>query len=94
MLANRDFYEEFLTSLIQHKVDHLIVGGFAVNLYGFSRVTEDLDIWVNPEPQNFNRLKAAIFELGFQEETQRLCLSNYKLYLNPKPNEVPGFSLL
>jgi hypothetical protein len=44
MLSGSDFYEEFLTTLNYHNVQYLIFGGFAVNMYGFSRVTEDLDI--------------------------------------------------
>jgi hypothetical protein len=68
MLANDDFYQEFLTALNGHKIRYMIFGGFAVNLYGFTRVTEDLDIWIDPALQNLNQLKRAIVSLGFQEE--------------------------
>lgn len=36
-----------LLSVFQkHKVDYLIVGGFAVNRYGYNRATGDLDIYL------------------------------------------------
>lgn len=68
MLANDDFYQEFLTALNSHKVQYMIFGGFAVNLYGFTRVTEDLDVWINPGSENLDHLKNAVVSLGFPEE--------------------------
>jgi hypothetical protein len=46
----------------------MIFGGFAVNLYGFTRVTEDLDIWIDPASENLDQLKGALVSLGFPEE--------------------------
>jgi hypothetical protein len=43
MSTNKDFYEEFLTAMILYKVQYMIIGGFAVNMYGFTRVTEDMN---------------------------------------------------
>jgi hypothetical protein len=68
MLANDDFYQEFLIALNAHKVRYMIFGGFAVNLYGFTRVTEALDIWIDPGSDNLGQLKTALVSLGFTEE--------------------------
>ena len=68
MLANDDFYQEFLIALNAHKVRYMIFGGFAVNLYGFTRVTEDLDIWIDPGSENLDQLKTALVSLGFPKE--------------------------
>ncbi len=48
----------------------MILDGFAVNMYGFTRVTEDLDVWINPDGENLNRFKSAIISLGFPEAQQ------------------------
>ena len=69
MLANDDFYQEFLTALNLYKVQYMIFGGFAVNLYGFTRVTEDLDVWIDPKSDNLDRFKKSVISLGFPEET-------------------------
>jgi hypothetical protein len=39
-------------SMHQHGVKYLLVGGFATNLHGFSRITADLDLWIKDEKQN------------------------------------------
>jgi predicted nucleotidyltransferase len=54
-----------LKSLRDHDVDALLIGGFAVGLYGYVRATEDLDIWVRPSSENARKLVEAIKEFGF-----------------------------
>ena len=41
------FYEDVFRKLNEEKVRYLIIGGIAVNLYGYSRVTGDLDIMLD-----------------------------------------------
>jgi hypothetical protein len=36
----------FFIALNKHNVRFILVGGFAVNLYGHSRSTGDIDIWM------------------------------------------------
>ena len=50
-LFNADF-TDFLRSLYNHKVEHLLVGGYAVILHGYTRSTADMDIWVNKTIEN------------------------------------------
>jgi len=37
-------FKEFLKLLNSNKVEYWVVGGYAVNYYGYSRATGDLDI--------------------------------------------------
>lgn len=41
----RDF-SEFLRLLDAHRVEYLLVGGYAVAHHGYPRATQDLDVWV------------------------------------------------
>lgn len=41
-------FSEFVALLNQHKVNYLIVGGYAVTVHGYPRYTGDLDVWVEP----------------------------------------------
>jgi hypothetical protein len=41
-------------------VRYIIIGGIALNLLGLVRTTEDLDIFVAPERENLERMKAAL----------------------------------
>ncbi|MBK9036908.1 MAG: hypothetical protein IPL61_37595 [Myxococcales bacterium] len=60
----RDF-QELLRLLAEHDVRFLIVGGYAVAAHGHPRYTKDLDIWVEPTPDNAARLVAALEAFGF-----------------------------
>ncbi len=55
---------DFLKKLSEHKVEYLLVGGFAVNAYGFARNTGDLDLWVNDTPENRKALGQACAAAG------------------------------
>ncbi len=60
----RDF-KEFLKSLDSNRVEYLLIGGYAVGIYGYVRATNDLDIWVNISEENAARIECALREFGF-----------------------------
>ena len=60
----RDF-REFLRSLDSNRVEYLLIGGYAVGIYGHIRATNDLDIWVNVSPENAARIERALRDFGF-----------------------------
>ncbi|MBK8983152.1 MAG: hypothetical protein IPM38_12715 [Ignavibacteria bacterium] len=51
MELTRDF-KELLILLNENKVEYLIVGGYVVIIYGYPRLTIDIDIWINPVKDN------------------------------------------
>src|SRR6266478_2191315 len=54
----RDF-KEFLKLLNSNSVEYLLIGGYAVGIYGHVRATNDLDIWVNISPENAAKIERA-----------------------------------
>jgi hypothetical protein len=42
----------FLQCAGQNKLRYMCIGGYAVNYYGYHRVTEDMDIWIAPTNEN------------------------------------------
>jgi hypothetical protein len=61
------FYcEKLLRELYRAKVPYLVVGGMAVNLYGYDRSTGDLDIMVSLKTADVKRLVRAIKAIGFK----------------------------
>lgn len=62
-IFNKDF-QDFVKALNKFEVEYLLVGGYAVVLYGYHRTTGDLDIWVNPKKDNYSRLTSAFSEFG------------------------------
>ena len=51
--------------LNSNKVEYLVIGGYAVNYYGFARATADLDIWIGITPENADRAAKVVREFGF-----------------------------
>src|SRR5213595_2298289 len=44
----------------RENVEYILVGGAAVNLHGLVRVTEDVDFFIRPTPENVERAKRAL----------------------------------
>jgi hypothetical protein len=60
----RDF-KEFLKLLNSNNVEYLLIGGYAVGIFGYIRTTNDLDIWVGVSPENAARIECVLREFGF-----------------------------
>ena len=56
---------ELLRLFHQHEVEYVLVGGFAVNYYGYVRATQDIDFLVFPSPENAQRIMRALSDFGF-----------------------------
>ena len=52
--------KRLFASLEREGVRYAIFGAVALNLHGLARFTEDLDIFVAPEPKNIERLRTAL----------------------------------
>lgn len=72
-LPEEDF-REFLRLLSVHRVRYLLVGGYAVGFHGYARATMNLDVWVDAQPVNAERLVAALREFGFDTSDLRADL--------------------
>lgn len=65
------FHDEHIALLkviLKHDVNFILVGGVAVNFYGYSRPTGDLDVWLQPTESNKNKLVGALRELEILSE--------------------------
>jgi hypothetical protein len=58
---------KFWAGLNKYHVQYIMVGGFAVNLYGYSRATNDVDLWLKDEKVNRVNLGKAFEEIGYGE---------------------------
>ena len=55
--------ESLLQRLIEHRVEFVIVGGYAAMAHGVSLVTQDTDICMRFSPENLRRLEKALSDL-------------------------------
>ena len=63
MPSNQDFKELF-NIFNGENVEYLVVGAYAVVFYTKPRYTKDLDIWVNPTPDNARRVYKSLKRFG------------------------------
>ncbi|MEM6320006.1 MAG: nucleotidyltransferase, partial [Bacteroidota bacterium] len=61
---DKDF-REFIELLNEHKVDYLVIGGYAVNYHGYPRYTKDIDFWLWMTEPNIEKSIKAIKDFGF-----------------------------
>jgi len=60
-------FKEFLRLLNSSHAKYLVIGGYAVNHYGYNRPTGDLDLWVGHDMDNAGRVSQAVREFGFAD---------------------------
>lgn len=88
--------EEFLLFLKcaqQNSLRYLCIGGYAVNYYGYHRMTEDMDIWIAPTNENkicfLNTLKCMSYS---EQEISIIAEEDFSTYfmcsLGSPPNVI------
>jgi hypothetical protein len=87
-------FKEFLACLNRAGVEYLLVGGYAVNHYGYHRFTEDIDFWIAVSEQNFDKLLTA-FRDFFGEDigglNKEFLRKHESVFLGAVPNKIEVF---
>src|SRR6056297_1314808 len=72
------FYKRILKAFEEHDLRYLIVGGYASTFYGVIRSTFDLDLWVDNEANNLEKLYQSFLYLNYKEEDSKQALEAFK----------------
>ncbi|HET8954887.1 MAG TPA: nucleotidyltransferase [Solirubrobacterales bacterium] len=67
---------ELLERLVAAEIRFVLVGGLAVNAWGYLRATRDVDVVPDPDPENLSRLDALLRELGGKVEVSGQVLAS------------------
>lgn len=90
MNLNDDF-KEFIESLNENDVRYLVVGGYAVSFHGHPRYTKDIDIWIELDDENANRVMKALSDFGFAEvgiERNDFLIPDHIIQLGYPPQRI------
>ena len=79
-----NIFESIFRHLNAAKIKYLVVGGVAVNLYGYVRFTGDLDLLVLLEEENLKKLDLIMRKMGYSE---RIPVSVLELKDNKKARQ-------
>ncbi len=74
--------EPLIAALVDHRVDFIVVGGYAVAAHGFPRATKDIDICPDPGDDNLGRLAKALATL----EATPIGLDEFEGEFDLEPN--------
>ncbi len=69
-------YEPLLRAFSENHINYLIVGGVAVNLHGYPRFTNDLDILLTLDRENLDKMATIMEDMGY---LQRLPIAIQEL---------------
>ena len=59
-----DDFVDLLRAFSEAEVRFLVVGAYALAIHGHPRATGDLDVWVEPTPENADRVYRALQRFG------------------------------
>jgi hypothetical protein len=62
-MLNED-YKEMLQILLDNKIKFLVVGAYAMGVYGYPRATGDIDIWVLASVENSEKIFKSLKQFG------------------------------
>jgi hypothetical protein len=91
----RQDFKELLSAFNEHQVKYLIVGGYAVAIHAQPRATKDLDLFVQPDPDNAKAVFSALAKFGAllgDLSPEQLIDPNsfFRIGTAPQPHARPG----
>ncbi len=86
-----EYTKKVLVKLNEHRVDYIVIGGYAVNYHGFIRTTGDIDLWIRPDNgPNKERLLECLVDLEVPAVgIERVKKMNFELPSMFRDGEVP-----
>ena len=79
-----------LETLNKNEVEYLVIGGYAVNYYGYNRTTGDIDLWIKPDNTNRDKIINALKKLYVDETSLEVLKSmNFEEHIVFSDGEKP-----
>lgn len=60
------YYDDVIKALNRNKIQYAVAGGVAVVLYGYTRLTLDIDIIVELKKKNLEKFFDTLYDLGYK----------------------------
>jgi predicted nucleotidyltransferase len=91
-----NIFDKFLTvfkALEEKEVEYILIGGFAVILHGFPRLTQDIDLLIKMTSSNIRKLQKALFQVFHDQDIHNINLADLKKYAVVRYGSPEGFHL-
>lgn len=63
---------DVLRALEREKVRYVLIGGVALAIHGLARATQDIDLFIAPDPENVEHLRAALRSVFADPEIEKI----------------------
>jgi len=73
-------YMRVVKAFEKYELDYVLVGGFAVILYGMQRLTRDIDIFIKMVSQNINKLRKSLKSIFNDPSIEDITLGELQKY--------------
>lgn len=70
-----DFFLNILDALDKQNVNYVLIGGFAINLYGLQRGTQDIDLFIESNENNLHKLRTALKSVYNDDSIDEITLN-------------------
>ncbi len=95
-MQENDLFKRFLEvidSLEEEKVDYVLIGGFAVILYGLPRATQDIDIFISQKKENIEKLQKALYKVFNNKNVYEITFDELQEYSVIRYGSDEGFAV-
>lgn len=83
MIEMEDMFSRFLELMNEfekNNVDYILIGGIAINIHGFARNTEDIDLFINPTETNVDKLRISMNNIFHDNEINEITVEELEKY--------------
>lgn len=83
MIEMEDMFSRFLELMNEfekNNVDYILIGGIAINIHGFARNTEDIDLFINPTETNVDNLRTSMNNIFHDNEINEITVEELEKY--------------
>ena len=82
-------FKDFIKYLNLNKVRYLLIGGWAVGLYGYPRATKDIDFLIAIDTDNLNKMVKTLSDFGGPTaEAKHLCKPGSVFRMGSPPVQI------
>lgn len=91
--SSGDDWTDALAALLEARARFLVVGAHALAVHGVPRATQDLDVWIDPSPDNATRVWSALASFGaplddLDIRIDDLCTPGHVVQLGLPPRRI------
>ena len=88
-----DKFLEVFKVFEENEVEYVLIGGFAVILHGFPRLTQDIDIFIKMNDANVKKLQDSLYQIFADKEVYEITFNELQKYAVVRYGSPDGFHL-